>query len=172
MRKLFDIDSKDYNIEGKGLVRPSARSIIINKGKIAMVYSQKYNYYKFPGGGIEECEDRLDALKRETLEEAGLLIISDSIREFGYVHRIQKALFGGFDYFLQDNYYYICQVEEKGVDQNLDDYEADEKFTLVYIDPRLAIEANMDINHGPKDRNMIVREAMVLEVLIREGYFR
>lgn len=65
MKKLFIIDLKDYDSELKRFKRPSARAIIINGGKIAMVYSQKYDYYKFPGGGIEAGESREAALIRE-----------------------------------------------------------------------------------------------------------
>ena len=91
MRLLFEIDTKDYDINGKAYVRPSSRCIYIKDGLVAMVHSLKYNYYKFPGGGIDFNETKLDALIRETKEEAGLVIKKESIREYGYVHRIQKA---------------------------------------------------------------------------------
>ncbi len=51
MRILFEMDKKDYVPNGSVFSRPSARAIIIKDGKIAMVYSKKYNYYKFPVGG-------------------------------------------------------------------------------------------------------------------------
>lgn len=53
----------------------------------------------------------------------------------------------------------------------LDDYEADEKFTLEFVEPNRAININRNDEHGPKDKNMIEREARVLEMLIKEGYF-
>lgn len=171
MRKLFEIDTKDYDINGKAFIRPSARSIIIKDKKVAMVHSIKYNYYKFPGGGIEGDESKEKALIRETLEEAGLVIIPSTIKEYGYVHRIQKSDYPNADYFLQDNYYYFCSSEEKIVNQKLDDYEADEKFTLEFVEPQEAIDVNRYEEHGPKDINMIEREACVLELLIKEGYF-
>ena len=52
MRLLFEIDLKDYAECTHTYVRNSARSIVIKDGKIAMVHSGKYDYYKFPGGGI------------------------------------------------------------------------------------------------------------------------
>jgi 8-oxo-dGTP pyrophosphatase MutT (NUDIX family) len=136
-----------------------------------MVHSLLYDYYKFPGGGIEKDESSIDAVIRETKEEAGLIIIKDSIKEYGYVHRVQKADEPSYSKFIQDNYYYICDVENKILEQQLDDYENFEKFTLELVDPKIAININRNKEHGPKDLDMIEREAKVLELLIKDGYF-
>ena len=56
MRLLFEMDKKDYGGCTRSFTRDSARSIIIRKDKIAMIHSQKYDYYKFPGGGLEPGE--------------------------------------------------------------------------------------------------------------------
>ena len=170
MRLLFEIDFKDYNSNWKTITRPSARAIIIKDNKVYMVHSLVYDYYKFPGGGIEKNESNIDALIRETAEEAGLVVIKDSIKEYGYVNRIQKSDHEGISMFIQDNYYYLCDVEENRINQKLDDYEDFEKFTLELIEPEIAINANRYKDHGPKDQNMLEREAKVLELLIKEGY--
>ena len=172
MRLLFEIDLKNYDKNGKVFNRPSARAIIIKNNKIYMVHSLLFDYYKFPGGGIEKQESSIDALVRETAEEAGLIVIKESIKEYGYVHRIQKAKDEGFSMFVQDNYYYLCDVEDRIINQRLDDYEDYEKFTLELVDPKTAIIANRNSDHGPKNREMIEREAKVLEMLIEEGYFK
>ena len=172
MKLLFEIDKKNYDNNGKAFIRPSARAIIIKDNKIYMVHSLVYDYYKFPGGGIENNESNIDALIRETAEEAGLVVIKDSIKEYGYVHRIQKAKDPGYSMFIQDNFYYLCDVEDRKIIQNLDDYEDFEKFTLELVDPRVAIDTNRNKDHGPKDLAMIEREAKVLELLIKDGYFK
>lgn len=172
MRLLFEIDSKDYDPKGIAFVRPSARCIHIKNGLVAMVHSLKYDYYKFPGGGIEKDETKEAAMIRETLEEAGLVVVPESVKEYGYVHRVQKSLYYNEDYFVQDNFYYLCGVEDSIRPQDLDDYEADEKFTLEYVDPDRAIFVNRNADHGPKDQIMLEREARVLELLKEEGYFR
>ena len=171
MRLLFELDKKDYENCSDKLVRNSARSIIIQNGKIAMVHSLKFDYYKFPGGGIRNGEDPADAMIRETLEEAGLVVIPASIREYGCVHRIQRDAHDENRCFIQDNFYYLAKVKPQTENQNLDDYEADERFTLEFVDPKKAIETNRNAGHGPKDQMMIEREARVLELLIKEGLF-
>ena len=67
MRLLFTIDTQDYDNDGSQFIRPSSRAIIIKNRKIAMIHSLKYDYYKFPGGGIENNEDRITALVRDCL---------------------------------------------------------------------------------------------------------
>ena len=168
MRLLFEMDKKDYGGCAHSFTRDSARSIIIRNGKIAMIHSLKYDYYKFPGGGIEPGECAVDALIRETAEEAGLTVIPDSIREYGYVHRIQKSTVKEDEYFVQDNYYFLCDAEEGVGPQKLDDYESDEHFTLEYVMPENAILCNRAKAHGPKDPVMLEREARVLEMLLSE----
>ena len=169
MRLLFEMDKKDYGGCTRSFTRDSARSIIIRKDRIAMIHSQKYDYYKFPGGGIEPGESDVDALIRETAEEAGLIVIPDSIREYGYVHRIQKSTVEEDEYFIQNNYYYLCNVEEGVRPQKLDEYESDEHFTLEYVMPETAILSNRTKDHGPKDPVMLEREARVLEMLLSDG---
>lgn len=172
MRMLLVLDAKNYNPDGEVFIRPSARSIIIKDNKIFMVHSIKYDYYKFPGGGINEGESNIDALIRETKEEAGLVVIPESIKEYGMVHRIQKGVRFDCDTFIQDNYYYFCDVVDGVFEQNLDEYEADENFTLEYVDYRVVLEANRKPEHGPKDPIMIEREAKVIELLVKEGYLK
>ncbi len=169
MRSLFEIDKKDYAECTHTFTRDSARSIIVRDGKVAMIHSLKYDYYKFPGGGIEKGEEPTDALIRETREEAGLIILPESIREYGYVHRIQKSDSDPTECFVQDNYYYLCEAEEDPVPQELDEYEAKESYQPEWISPGLAIQKNRSVKESPYHPAMLEREARVLELLIEEG---
>lgn len=170
MRKLFTMDSGNYDPKGKAFVRHSARALILRRGKVAMVHSRRYDYYKFPGGGIEPGEDPREAMIRETREEAGLRVLPETVRPYGFVHRVSKSDHPGVEMFVQDNYYYLCDAVEGG-DQCLDDYEAEEGFHLVWTAPETAIRVNRDHDHGGKDQVMLEREARVLEQLMAEGCF-
>ena len=50
MRELFVMDLKNYDPNGTVGRRPSVRGIIIRNGRIAMMHSCRYDYYKLPGG--------------------------------------------------------------------------------------------------------------------------
>ncbi len=163
------MDKKDYADCTHQFSRDSARSIVIRNGKIAMIYSQKYHYYKFPGGGIEKGEDPIGAMIRETREETGLIVIPETVREYGYVHRVQKSDYDSAECFIQDNYYYFCDALEALSAQNLDDYEAEESYRLAFVDPETAIQANRSVKESPYNPMMFEREARVLEMLIAEG---
>lgn len=171
MRLLFEIDKKDYREDGTVCIRPSVRGIIRKEGKLAMIYSRKYNYYKFPGGGIEQGESHEDTLIREVKEESGLDVIRESIESYGYVHRVQKGKIE--DKFIQDNFYYLCDAGEESGKQQLDDYEDEEQFTLVYVTPVQAMEVNRSHVHGEKTEKpgfqvMLERENRVMELLLRD----
>lgn len=99
------IGNKEKNVEY--IKRPGAYAIIINKNddKIGIVTEGKDYFYL--GGGIEKGETKLEALKREMLEEAGYSI--KNIREFeevgspifaeekGYIEVIASVYIAEFD---------------------------------------------------------------------------
>lgn len=170
MRLLFEADKKDHALCTHSYRRDSARSIIIIDGKVAMIHSLKFGYYKFPGGGIEKEESPAEAMIRETREEAGLVVLPDTVKEYGYVHRVQRSTRDKTVRFIQDNYYYLCDVERDTVSQKLDNYEAEEGFTLEFVSPETAITKNRLLLKSFDNTLMLEREARVLELLIKEGF--
>ena len=168
MKRIITIDLKDYDETMPRYRRPSVRAVIIRDSKIAMVYSQKFDYYKFPGGGIEKNEDHKQTLIREVSEEVGLTVIPDSVEELGSVLRVQKSRTNENEIFEQENYYYTCNVMNSSVAQSLDDYELEEGFRLEYVRPEHAIEVNRTHEHSGYDAQLIEREALVLEYILNE----
>lgn len=168
MKRLFTMIPSDLPDDLPTYQRPSARAIIIHEGRIAMMHSLLYDYYKFPGGGLEEGETPRKALVREVAEEAGLIVNEASIIPYGLVVRQEVD---GDRILIQDNYYYFCDVKGE-TDRILDDYEAQEGFTLEYVMPDTVVMINRTKNHGPKSISMIEREALIIERLIDEGCFR
>ncbi len=172
MRLLYEFDYKDYRMDGTIGRRPSVRAVIVNGDKIAMVYSEKHDYYTFPGGGIDEGESHTDALIREVREELGLEVIPETIKEYGLVLRKEKGFFE--DLFIQENFFYLCKAGETVVPQKLEDYEQEEEFTLRWVSSGEAIETNRYHEHGTISnkiyaQRMVERESQIIEKLIEEG---
>ena len=172
MRLLFEIDRKNYENCTHTFVRNSARSIIIRGEKLAMIFSRKDRYYKLPGGGIEQGEDYVTAMIRETLEEVGLTVKPETVREFGYVHRIQKGSHGEGEVFIQDNFYYFCEAEDGEVVPTLTESEKKADYVPVFVEPEAAIAANKAALEAPNLPDtaaaMLEREIRVLEMLLEE----
>ena len=80
--------------------RLAARGIVRDgEGLYALIYSASWGLYNLPGGGVEEGEALLAALKRELLEEAGCLC--NEVREVGIVEENRAR-----EDFTQTNYYF------------------------------------------------------------------
>ena len=88
--------------------RCTARAIVRNTdGLYAVMYAKKYRLYSLPGGGIEEGEDVLTALRREVYEETGC--VCEDIQELGIIMENRGTL----DY-TQINYYYVVTGRRAG----------------------------------------------------------
>ena len=108
------------------------------------------------------------ALIREVREEVGLVVIPDSIKEFGSVLRRQKSNASPDTIFEQENFYFLCQTEDRLLEQELDDYEKEAEFSLRYVPVDDAIEADRNYHSDDLfDEIMIKREMRVL-MLIKE----
>lgn len=167
MKRLFTIDLKNYSPDAKKFYRPSVRGIIFDKsGNIAMIYSQKYHYYKFPGGGIEGEETQIETLAREIKEETGMTLKPETAKEFGEVLRTQKIDEADEDIILiQYNYYYTCEVEDEIGEQSLDEGEKEADFVLKFVPIEEAIKTNDAFQGKPMKKQMVEREKRVLEII-------
>lgn len=111
MKQIKTLTDKEIlGLEGLSEAKPrlTARAIVRNDdGNYAVMYSKKYDLYSLPGGGVEEGEDVLTALRREVLEETGC--VCRKIRELGVVTENRGTL----DY-TQVNYYYVADACREG----------------------------------------------------------
>ena len=142
MKTLIVFDRKDYDISSQRYIKNSARAIIITNNKVAMLYSNRYKFYCFPGGSIEKDETIIETLIRETREEAGLMIKQNSIKEFGMIIEIRKDLKAENGIYEQNEYYYYCEVEENIFEQKLTQNEIEAGYELKFVTLDEAINQN------------------------------
>ena len=170
MKRLFTIDLKDYNPEWPHSTRPSVRAIILRDGKLALVHNGKFDYYMFPGGGIEAGETHEETLIREVKEESGLVVIPESIKEYGSALRLSKSSHFENTVFEQENFYYLCDVQEEWDTPEFDVHEIEEQYSLVFVTLEEAIRKNRFDDHGEENGGVwIERETRIMELLMGES---
>jgi 8-oxo-dGTP pyrophosphatase MutT (NUDIX family) len=167
MRVLHIFDGQNYDGAWNVHKRKAVRAIIFRDGKIALVKCGKEGYYKFPGGGIESGETHMQALVRETLEETGLKIIPQSVREFGALIEKRRSMYGEEEIFEQHSYYYIACAEDGNAECCLDAYEAELDYALEFTDLHTAWKANTELgNHY--ESAFLAREAYIMDLLLNQ----
>ncbi len=110
-------------------IRPGARAILINElSQIALMHVTKQSYYKLPGGGIDEGEDNMTALKRELLEEVGATNI-EIISEIGQVDEFRdewgvKA----------EHYCYLAKLLGEITEPSRTEKEIENGYDIIWVD--------------------------------------
>jgi 8-oxo-dGTP diphosphatase len=141
LREITDKDFKEaFDSNVRYNIRKAARAVVINEtGKVAVLYASKNEYYKLPGGGIEDDEDNIRALHREIMEEVGVEV--EIIDEIGLIieYRIKYEL-------LQISYCYLCKVKGEYKIPTYTANEINEGFELKWLSMNDAIsKLNLDL---------------------------
>ena len=150
--------------------RYAVRTILINNnGEIALLHKTKKNEYKLIGGGIEENEDKEQALKREALEESGCEIQIE--QELGYTME-----FKSHDNFIQTSYIYISKVVGNTNELHLTEQEFKEGSELCWFTPEMALEKILNCYENLKpseysslysSKFIIKRDSQILKYYIK-----
>ena len=161
MKLLKIFGTPDPNL--KTIRRESVRGILMDPdGTLHMVTSSKYGDCCFPGGGIEEGEDHIDALIREVMEETGYAVDPSSVQPFGRVDQILHNNFFGVDEMHLINYFYLCRGT-KVADPTPTENEKNEGVAPVSIILEEALAMNRAL--ADTDYHWVPRETFVLELL-------
>jgi 8-oxo-dGTP diphosphatase len=107
--------------------REAARAVVLDKdNNVALLHATKTDYYKLPGGGLDEDIDKIVALKRECREEIGCDV--EVLGELGLVNEWRK-----FCTLHQISYCYLAKViGDKGLPDLTED-EIAEGFEVVWM---------------------------------------
>ncbi len=165
MKVLLEISDKETNnglperFDKPYVLRKAARAVVFNERKeMAFQFVSKHNYYKLPGGGVEQGETILDALKREIREEVGCEDIK-VINEIGIIIEYRNK----FD-ILQISYCYLAKTLGKIDSPDYDKEEIEEGLESLWVPIDKAI--NLLRNSKPEDyqgKFIIKRDLFFLE---------
>lgn len=151
------------------IIRKTARAIILNNDQqVLMAYSSYFNDYMFPGGGIHEYEDNVDALIREMKEELGAKNLQ-VIKPFGYTEEIRFGCHKENLVFNQISHYYLCEIDGLGKQQlkgNELQYGVEPKWVNIEDVIQHNLRVVQDDKHQKKGlKTVLLRENQVLAKL-------
>lgn len=161
MKLLKILDSGGYTEDMPLIYKQTVRAIIVKDGKIAMQRSRD-GEYKIPGGGLEEGEDRLEALCREAMEEAGLKIVQNSVVDLGEMIELRCDRFDEGKKFERHTYYYLCQVTDERFPLTLTQSEKEKGFECVWETPGRIYESNKDRCNSP----YVIRDTLFIKMIL------
>ena len=95
-------------LENKSVfTRLATRSITIQGHNILLLYTERYEDYSLPGGGLDLDEDKMDGMMRELTEETGAKNIKN-IKPFGIYEEYRPWYKRDFDIQHMISYCYTC----------------------------------------------------------------
>lgn len=152
MKLICEITDKSIlGTDGLSDAKPryTARAILKNHdGLYAVMFAEKFNLYSLPGGGIEENEDKIVALKRELLEETGCEC--DTITELGYVYENRAHC-----NYTQYSYYYYVRTDGVSHSLALTDEEKKNGTVLQWHTFDDAVKLIADVQHDTNQRKFL-----------------
>lgn len=138
--------------------RLAARAILRRlDGKYALMYTEKFDLYSLPGGGVEKGEKLIDALKREVLEETGCSC--DKIRALGYVYENRAC-----HDFTQKSFYFAVKTEKPIEKNQLTAKEKAVNIKLMWVPYNVLVKKITEPIHNTEQKKYIqARDKAALE---------
>jgi len=153
--------------EQSSFLRLATRGIILKGNDILMLYTQRYDDYTLPGGGLDHGEDKIQGLKRELKEETGALNIRN-IKAYGLYEEYRPWYKDDFDIMYMKSYCYTCEIDAQLGQANLEDYEIKNGMQALWISVDDAIEHNLKTIKNSDKKGMSIERETFLLALIRD----
>lgn len=165
MKLLHKTIHPDLNNIGEltHFTRRCSRAIVIRDNKILLLYTERYNDFSLPGGGIDDGETNEEGLIRELKEETGAHSVTD-LCAIGIYEESRPWYKDDFDVQHIISYCYFCSIGENLEETQFEDYEINNGMKVVWVDIDEAIEHNQKtIDSCSKAGMSIERELFLLK---------
>ncbi|WP_298487874.1 NUDIX domain-containing protein [uncultured Maribacter sp.] len=143
--------------------RLATRSIVIDGNAILLLYTERYEDYSLPGGGLNASEDKVDGMVRELIEETGAKNIKN-IKPFGIYEEYRPWYKPDYDVQHMISYCYTCTINKKLGASKMEEYETKNGMRAVWVNIHEAIMHNeKTIATSEKKGMSIERETFLLK---------
>jgi ADP-ribose pyrophosphatase YjhB (NUDIX family) len=169
MKLLKSTIYPDINLDnGTKKHRRAARGIVLNGEDILLLYTERYQDFTLPGGGVDEGEDIVQGLMRELQEETGAQNIRD-IKEFGLYEEFRPWYKDDADILHMESYCFTCSIDSTLGSTSFEDYEINNGMKPVWKNIHEAIKHNEHtIANSAKKGMSIERETFLLKRIVDE----
>ena len=154
------------SLENKSIVkRLATRSIAIQGANILLLYTERYEDYSLPGGGLDLRENQIEGMKRELIEETGACNIQN-IQPFGIYEEFRPWHQPDYDIQQMISYCYTCTINKELGECNYESYEIKNGMKAQWINIHKAIQHNQkNMASSAKKGMSIERETFLLQLI-------
>ena len=171
MQQLKTLIHSGINInQGTHFTRITARAIVIKNNKILLMYTNRYEDYSLPGGGVDEGESIKQGLIRELSEETGAKNIT-VVKDFGLYEEYRPWYKNDFDIIHIKSYCYVCEINEQLGQAQLEHYEQQNGMQAKWVNIFEAIAHNeRTLANSDKQGLSIIRETFLLKEIAKQFF--
>lgn len=140
-------------------LREAARAVVLDDdNNVALLHATATDYYKLPGGGLDDDVDKIVALKRECIEEIGCDI--EVLQEIGLVNEWRKIY-----QIHQVSFCYLAKIVGKKGTPDFTESEIAEGFEVRWLSFDKALKALIEskAEHISAKGYMVPRDIAILQ---------
>lgn len=149
--------------------RLATRGIVLKGDRILLLFTERYNDFSLPGGGVDADEPLHLALEREMAEETGARDIQ-ILGDFGMVEEYRPWYKNDCNVLFMRSYCYQCSVADELGAQQLEHYEQKNGMRPLWVPVAEAIQHNQQVMQQQANSMglSIVRETFLLQQIEQE----
>lgn len=129
---------------GRVFRRHAARGIVLRGSRMLLLFTERYNDFSLPGGGVDEGEDIQAALRRELEEETGAREVRVQ-QHYGYIEEYRPLRKPGYDLMHMSSHFFVCDVAAKLAAPRMEAHEIGNGMRPVWVDIAEAIRHNRQV---------------------------
>ncbi len=168
IKQLVHPEVKSF--DGNILKRQAARGIVLRQQSILLLFTERYNDFSFPGGGLGPGEEPEVGLQRELEEETGARNVRVHSHA-GFIEEYRPHKRAGFDLMHMISHFFVCDVDPELQATRMESHEVANGMRPLWVDLHEAIAHNRSVmQRQEKSMGMsIQRETFMLEKVAAES---